>query len=171
MYTILCTLLFVKIFPKLLYFLKENAKVAPAGHSIKDLLILPECRFGTAFYIRVKSLNRTRIIFIRHPCGCSFTPCVHKIMSVLFTFAYIIVKKAGAPAGGWCIFVIFTIVYNRGMCLRINPCTTVSYLCLYTLLYLAGASRAQRIQLLDTKKYPPTGRLCIERIIDFTFSR
>ena len=38
----------VKYFLKFLYFLKENAKVAPARHGAKILLHLPKCRFGTA---------------------------------------------------------------------------------------------------------------------------
>jgi hypothetical protein len=89
----------VKYFLKLLYFLKENAKVAPAGHGTEILLHLPECRFGTAFYIRVKSLNRTRIIF----SPPSWRLFVHALRSqnnecsVHLSLHHR--KKAGAPAG------------------------------------------------------------------------
>jgi len=102
MYIILCTLLFVKIFLKLLYFLKENAKVAPAGHSTKGLLILPECRFGTQFYLPVKLLNRTRIIFIRRPGGCSLSQ--NNECSVHLRLHH---RENGGSAGRQFFYIIF----------------------------------------------------------------
>ena len=65
----------------------------------------------------------------------------HKLVVLLLVCLLIGVRHGGiglAVISGIGL-VIFTFVYNRAMCLRINPCTAVSYLCLYTVLYLASS--------------------------------